>query len=238
MNYQLVVIDRPIENWNNPVVKELFPKIIDLKKRCFHSFFEKSYVIADTFDFLGTHVVICQKTQQGLEPLLTFKVVTDEAASFYHQSSPILDCSSDSTFHQSILEKWLTSKMGASSYVSSFAVDPTLGPKTKYELIKMSFEASSLINSSWGIRQSVCVASTQTKANSLYRKAGYKALLDDSGNELSCFFVPSFNVEAELMVIDNETQEEIAKVNKDKSYWTNRIEISSKVEQESYQIAS
>lgn len=56
MNYQLVVIDRPIENWNNPVVKELFQKLSIWKKMLSFIFEKKSYVIADTFDFLGTHV--------------------------------------------------------------------------------------------------------------------------------------------------------------------------------------
>ena len=141
MNYQLVVIDRPIENWNHPIVKELFPKIIDLKKRCFHSHFEKDYVFADTFDFLGTHVLICEKTLQGLRPLLTYKMVTDDAASFYHQNSPILECASDFVVHQGVLEKWLDNKQGTSSYVSSFAVEPDLGAKKKYEVIKVAFEA-------------------------------------------------------------------------------------------------
>jgi hypothetical protein len=89
--YTFVVIQNPQEIIPNPQVRELFPKVMDLKTAGYRQEYGNFVLPFDSSDFIATHLLLCEKGRGGdLHPLLGMKSVTLKNCDAYRIAFPML----------------------------------------------------------------------------------------------------------------------------------------------------
>ncbi len=74
--YKVVVLDCPYDTWSNETTQKLFSSIINLKLEGYKSYYPDGVLPMDTYDFIATHILVCQDEEGELRPLTGFKSVT------------------------------------------------------------------------------------------------------------------------------------------------------------------
>lgn len=75
-NYKVVVLDCPYDTWSDGITQKLFSSIIDLKLAGYKSYYSDGVLPMDTYDFIATHILVCEEEEGELRPLTGFKSVT------------------------------------------------------------------------------------------------------------------------------------------------------------------
>jgi hypothetical protein len=125
----VVIIDQPIDQLNNPIVNDLFTKILELKRKGYGLEYDMQALPMDTTDFFSTHLSICLEEEGELVPICTYKSVSYSKCQEYQvQFSPlglIKDGGTPECFEkiQSILHRCEESQIDI-SYDCSWTVDP------------------------------------------------------------------------------------------------------------------
>ncbi len=89
--YTFVVIQNAQEIIPDPMVRELFPKIMELKTAGYRQEYGNFVLPFDSSDFIATHLLLCEKRQAGdLHPVLGMKSITLKNCDSYRISFPML----------------------------------------------------------------------------------------------------------------------------------------------------
>lgn len=72
-----VVIERAYDTIQDPHTQRLLGQIAALKIGAYRRIFPYGVLPVDTTDFTSTHILLCEETPEGLDPLLGVKVVTN-----------------------------------------------------------------------------------------------------------------------------------------------------------------
>jgi hypothetical protein len=87
--YQLVILDSPIENWDDSDTQNVFTKMVTLKKKGYESCYQQGVLPVDTSDFFATHVVLFEKnTTQDLMPVMGYKTISFNKCQDFNQTFP------------------------------------------------------------------------------------------------------------------------------------------------------
>lgn len=234
---QVVEIDCPIKHWNHPVVIEMFIKIINLKLAGFHSRKPDNYLPINTSDFIGTHVVICTKNEDGsLHPIMGFKGITLKCCLHYGQSFTGRSCiaSAQSDTHNQALDQYIKSLEDKSrlAYVSSFAIDPNLKGRKKLEAMKLLFPLLLFYYRKFDLSRLICLGSITSTTHITFEKLGFHPLLNSSGEAMPRISLPALqNEEVEVMTLEKFSVECEASATANQKLWDERIEISDRLTQ-------
>ena len=82
-NLRILVLDNPFASWDSPFVRDMFNKIILLKKLGYQSRFPLNYAPVDKSDFHGTHLAFCQERNGELFPITAYRVMERDRCEKY-----------------------------------------------------------------------------------------------------------------------------------------------------------
>lgn len=87
--FQLVILDSPIENWENSDTQNVFAKMVTLKKKGYESCYQQGVLPVDTSDFFATHVMLFAKEDnQELTPVMGYKTISLNKCREFNQTFP------------------------------------------------------------------------------------------------------------------------------------------------------
>src|SRR5262245_12818134 len=89
-NLRLVVLDCPLERWDDEGVRELFGDLVALKKLGFGASYRDKVLPVDTTDFVGRHYLSCIEGPQGLQVVAGFRAVDFERCRLFNLPFPAL----------------------------------------------------------------------------------------------------------------------------------------------------
>ena len=89
---KIVVLDCPINHWEDPKVRSLFNEIIQFKLEGYWAEYPHDVIVTDTSDFIGTHLLACVEQDSVLKPIMGYKAVTVRRCEYFHQTFPALNC--------------------------------------------------------------------------------------------------------------------------------------------------
>lgn len=90
-NLKIVVLDRPLDHWNDPFIYSLFQKVVQMKLAGYGSEYPDGVLAVDATDFFGTHILLCDQKPNGeLFPLVGYKSVTLQRCNYYRNVFPAL----------------------------------------------------------------------------------------------------------------------------------------------------
>ena len=139
-NLKFVILDCPIDHWENPVVKGLFQKLIGLKLKGYRSRYGSAVLPIETVDFVATHVLVCEETPEGLVPLMGNRCLTTERCKRFNMKFPLVslleEC--ESPEHAKAVEEYIHHTSKNSRYFGSWTGDPELS-QTNPEFFKELF---------------------------------------------------------------------------------------------------
>lgn len=87
---RMVILDSAIDTWNEPRTRDLFHKIVDLKKKGYTSEYPAGITPLDAGDFVGTHIVICEESRSTgeLNPIIAYKTIALDRCEAHRISFP------------------------------------------------------------------------------------------------------------------------------------------------------
>ncbi|MGZ3772289.1 MAG: hypothetical protein ACXVCY_00350 [Pseudobdellovibrionaceae bacterium] len=236
-DFQLIIVDAPYENWDDPLVQNLFVKTIGLKNQGYGNNYEHKVMPVDTSDFFGTHILLCEKQLNGtLNPVMGFKSTTLKKCRDYNLGFPGLGLvqSAKMPLHCQAVENIMQScdreKRGL-AYYSSWTID-TKFKKKYYEKngrdLSDAFCVFYLGISREQKNSEVILGGTlRFRTEKIFEKLGHKPL-SLSGQELPPIYVSHLAKEPVLVMhstnfsdIDLESKEKWLKV------WNDRIHLGN-----------
>ena len=128
---RLVVLECPWENWENPLVRDMFAKMALLKKRGYGPHWGKGMMPVDSTDLVGDHVIACYEDEEGeLHPFTAGRSIDEQKCREYHQNYPPMDYFAEDEKMKGFVD--VTNKAiadleiqnGKVSYYSSWTIDP------------------------------------------------------------------------------------------------------------------
>ncbi len=131
--YQVVVLSSPYSLLSDPLVRSRFLDICNLKIEGYSKEYPEGVLPFDTTDFIANHVVLCEKSPEGLRPLMGFKSVDLATCDFHRVALPIfgmLKGGDVSPQHATYFEEMAASyrqkgRSAGLAYNGSFTVHPS-----------------------------------------------------------------------------------------------------------------
>src|SRR5262245_22203055 len=87
---RLLVLDCPLQTWNDEGVRDLFGEVVALKKLGFSVFYRDNVLPVDTTDFVGRHYLSCIKVTHGFQVVAAFRAVDLERCRSFNLAFPAL----------------------------------------------------------------------------------------------------------------------------------------------------
>ena len=138
---KIVVLNNPSASWHDAEVRDLFGKIVQLKLCGYRAEYPSGALPLDTTDFIGAHVAIVEQNEDGLSPLLAYKVVSGEQAGRHGLDFPALttmrsaNAESQALVLQELLEDCRRSDRRV-GYGSGWTIRPDLRRRRKVVRLK------------------------------------------------------------------------------------------------------
>ncbi len=234
--FRVIVLRCPYDNFYNPMVRDLFPKIAQLKIKGYQKEYPYGVLPFDASDFIATHILLCEDLKTGLKPIMGFKSVTLERCDLHKINFPIFGMlkSNDKTdiHEESVLklvqtyrERGIAHRL---AYNGSFTIDPDFraSEKVKKEIWGIATTLVVKYYEEYFIDHVIAVCATTFKVDRYKRYLGWINLNDAFGNELPSYKCYALS-EAPLKVMHVTEVSEAAKSDALKyiDLWNKRITI-------------
>jgi hypothetical protein len=191
-NYQFVLIRSPHELMGYQSVREIFPKVIDLKTTGYRQEYDKHVLPFDSSDFIASHLLLCEKGTKGeLIPVLGFKSVTLEKCDAHRISFPMFGMLENETTNEpykavlkTILDQHRYDGTSAKiAYNGSFTVLPRLRENKVLmkELWDITFSLLTNYYSEYDIDHVVAICSTKFNVHKKKESLGWNFIQGPSG---------------------------------------------------------
>ncbi len=89
--FKIVVLECPYDTWDDPLSKDMFHKMVQLKMIGYKREYPYGVLPVDTSDFVATHHLICLDERGELNPVMAYRTVTLERAKLHSMSLPVLN---------------------------------------------------------------------------------------------------------------------------------------------------
>ena len=231
---RIVVLECPIKNWGSPQVRDLFCKMVALKKQGFAREYPDSILPLDANDFYSTHMMVCEETTQGLEPFVAYKIVSNTLCNYYRQVFPPLSglrLSKATQYENALMQAIASAEKngGQISYDCSWTMKPEV--REQRDLAKKIRDLITLMvvryHQQSGIQDLIACGVHRFKTHEYFEWMGFKAisgpypLFTSNDETVTLFHMHEFSKEA-LAVADQY-----------EFLWRKRIEVSPQVEKAS-----
>lgn len=231
---RLVIIDNPSRNWGNPLVRDLFHKVVGLKLKGYGKEYEQGVLPIDTTDFIGTHLTICQERGGALEPLIAYKSISLERCREYQPNLPfpvlamtqVASAKDHEEYVRRKIEECIRTGKGL-RYCSAYTIQPEvrenriLVQRLKQMLVAVQINFLRMTQT----HESLLMGAMRFKVDQMFRSWGYKDIELD-GRTLPPFNVKSiFDQPAMLLRLEEFNDEVLKHLETYAELWKNRIEV-------------
>lgn len=229
---RMVILECPYKNWHNPLTKDLFDQIIQLKIDGYETRWGKQTMAMDSTDFIADHLLICQEDAGGkLTVISASKSITLSTSEAFHLPfMPVIMLENNPlTFtHMQSLNDILANATAAKkeiAYYSSWTIHPEIRKnRAASQMIKDIFTALSVdYHRSYNIPEMLGFSVPQFKTDIIFGSWGYKNVLYQ-GQELESIILPRYNnAEVRFIHLDTFTVQVLEMTIIYKAMWDNRL---------------
>lgn len=232
---RLVVLDCPYDTIQNIETQKLFARMAALKIAGYKKEYPDGVLPLDTSDFIATHLLLCEETDDGLRPIMGFKSVMKEKCEKHRVAFPVFNLMEgiESAAHQSALEKLISTAVVREeqvAYNGSWTIDRKVREDRVLAQFCIDMTALMLIRHYYerGIENIVAGAVVRFHVDDFKKFMGFGSLKDEQGRDLPCVqckFVFQENVK--LMHLRNFNDAALRWTERNIEMWRNRIVISA-----------
>lgn len=203
---QIVVLDCPIDTWNEPLTRDLFHQMIGLKLEGYASEYPYGVLPCDTTDFVATHLLICQKQGSSFEVLSGYRSVSLKRCQAFNLkfSALTLAESGESESHiqavKTMMDECEVTGQGL-RYCSSYTMRPWIRGTTEAHALLRSVLVAVIIGfyNDYGVSRGILGGTVRCKADRFHQWMGYLPFVLD-GRELPTLILKAFaGIETRLM---------------------------------------
>lgn len=188
---RIVELVNPYEQWNDPLVRELFDKTTTLKFEGYGQKYPKGVIPTDAVSWFCDHLLVCRELEDGLQPIMGFQRVTLERCRRHYRSFSPISISEEAGDVQLITKvKELVSRFEDHphllSYTGCFTIAPELGadPLLVGELLQMVVALHYYFHKEEGEGHEFLTAPiTNPKMDVFWLTYGLIPLLDSNGRQ-------------------------------------------------------
>jgi hypothetical protein len=87
---RVVVIDAAYDNLDDPLMQRLLGKILAMKVAGYRAQYRYGVLPIDTGDYIGVHLLLCEETPEGLDPIMGLKSVSAHRCDWHLAAFPAL----------------------------------------------------------------------------------------------------------------------------------------------------
>lgn len=228
-NYRIVILDNPYASWDSPFVRDLFEKIISVKKRGFQSRFSYKYAPVDKSDFHGIHALLCKEVNGELFPMMISRYIEKNRCERYGMPFPgeTLCDNTGSDKHIKAVKEFVNNNEGHNiAYASAFAIEPNLEKEERKAAIEFLFPIYSYVHIHFGITRGLAIGSCKTHTDTMYHNLGLGPIQIDGETLAPVRFPCNANEMFEVQTFEKLTPFCIEKANEFIGFWNNRIHVA------------
>jgi hypothetical protein len=239
-NLQLIVLKDAFHIWPEPLVQDYFAKAINLKHLGYKGKYPVGAVPVDTTEFTGNHLLVCQKTTEGLKPFMGFRSISLQKCETHFSKFPLLQIAQSSgsplhaeavAFHIERCKKEQLNLIynGGWTILPSFRRDPQLNTQCKEMMMAFDYLFHHAPHTPYEVFGAGVV---QYKTEKFFQSYGYD-YMTYQGNELS--EIPSHYLGGVLIKFLRVQEYKPLAIHLAKQYehlWFQRIELSEESLQE------
>lgn len=85
-NYQVVILENPCLCWNEQTTQNIFSKVVKLKMDGYQYEYGQNVMPLNAYDFIGTHLVLCEKQKDDLQPVSIAKISRYSVCDYFNHS--------------------------------------------------------------------------------------------------------------------------------------------------------
>lgn len=237
---KVVTLNCPYDQWSDPVVRDLFCKIIALKLKGYGASYPYGVMPIDTSDFVGVHFAVCDVGADGeLRPLMAYKAVDRDRCLAHNLTFPALTLArySDLAEYERTVQAALreAERRGVNiSYDSSWTVDPKVRENRALAALLKKFMTMFMVNShldpEWNVPMSICMGVPRFKTDGYFTSLGYEQF-NTGGEPLPGIPLPPLHGELAVMFLLKEfTKEALATAAEMSAFWQDRLALRAPVE--------
>lgn len=219
-NLYCIILEEPINTFNQKFTQELFSKTISLRIDGYHSFHGASILPADSYDYISHILIFAEKSDHGYEPVQTIKYCSWSQAEKYNLEFQPIALSNDQikeTIYSLIRKEEEKNQL---SYTSSLAYHPKFKNTLTGGKLAMAISGISyLFHKEYGIQKGIAAGAPELHTDRFFEKAGYHPVCKNPYFTQTSYL----NKEVKMMKIE-EWSEYAKKVAREwKAFWDNRI---------------
>ena len=183
---RLVVLDCPLEGWDDASVRKLFGDLVTLKKLGFGASYRDKVLPVDTTDFVGRHYLSCIEEPRGLQVVAGFRTVDLKRCQLFNLPFPALSLahSASAPLHAEAVRRFIEQDATV-SYVGSWTIHPGVNSNQSLRAsLRDHFVLGSILfHREVGVERLILGATLRFKVDRLLRPVGYRPL-DYEGSPL------------------------------------------------------
>lgn len=190
---RVVVLDCPYKTWHQPRTQQLFGEIVDMKIMGYRQAYPDGVLPVDTYDFIGTHVLICEEKGESLKPLSGFKSIALKRCERFNLQFPayLQLRGAEMTIHRQAIDQIISRCKNLDREIvfdSSWAVAPEARAlRTTYLQLQQMF-VSNIVH--WhqteGEPERLGMGGIRVRTHRFFEKVGYERVALE-GNSLPVF---------------------------------------------------
>lgn len=211
---------------SNPVVRDLFPKILDLKYKCFGARYSDSMLPVDTYDYISDHICICREEDGENKLVSCYKITTPDICKRFkmdYLANHIMKMHADYPEHIQTIER-ISNENTDVIYSGGWCVDPEdsyvkKGSTILPEFINFFTAVFLHCHMLYNADASLMIGIKAFKTDRYFEKWGFEPITDEEGNELSTFPLASHdNIESVFMEFKGFTKDSLRRYEKHRAY--------------------
>jgi len=225
-NLRLVVLDCPLESWDDEGVRELFGDLVALKKLGFGASYRDKVLPVDTTDFVGRHYLSCIEGPQGLQVVAGFRAVDFERCRLFNLPFPALCLAraANAPLHAEAVRRFVEQD-AAVSYIGSWTIHPGAyaNQRLRAALRDHFVLGGILFHRESGVERLILGATLRFKVDRLLRPVGYRPL-EYEGSPLPSLAAQHLHGEAvQLMSLARATSSVLERADGLRHLWNARV---------------
>lgn len=231
-SYRLVQMDSPFEQWDDPLIRQLFERTMTLRINGYGRKYPSGVIPFDISSWYASHFLLCEDSE-GFQPVMGFQRVTlEQYRKHYAPFAPLTSCKqAGRAEHIRAMEELVAQaddRPEKLSYTGGFTVDPKLRANRELvgELCSLMVVLHYFFHREAGEGHEIVTAPTiRFNIDSLLSPYGFLPLVDpgEEGDKSDVSFASYAGEKVRFMGVKTFNREMIQLAERYQSLWDNRI---------------
>ena len=148
--FSVFIIECPYDNYSLPEVRELLPRVFELKIRGYQKEHPYGILPVDSYDQVGNHILVAEKLNGSWIPRMGFKSVTAQRCLLHQLNFPLHNYLKGAPpEHRLAVEALISEHLGSKQnlgYNGSWTMDPELRRDPEYRLLLRDLTRALLVH--------------------------------------------------------------------------------------------